>query len=172
MEDSLPVPKTLYGANKLLVENYLNLLHIDYPNFVSIVFRVSNVYGAKVSKNRINGLVDKFLTAENNVNIFCDIENTINLIHIKDIIDLLFKAMNKKMDFGHYLFLVGNETYKISEIIKLILKVKDVKITINETENKCSYINLDCSKVKNYFNWTCNHNLNDTIKYHTLNEVN
>jgi hypothetical protein len=38
-------------------------------SFTSIALRVSNVYSGKASNNRVNGLIDKLLTAEEKVEI-------------------------------------------------------------------------------------------------------
>lgn len=162
-EDSLPVPKTLYGAHKLLVENHLNLLHLEFPNFTSLIFRVSNVYGAKVEACRVNGLVDKLITSNDEIKIFVDLNTTINLIHIDDLVNLLFLSLGKHMIPGHYTFLVGNESYKISDILNLVSKNKKIKITVESTPKNYSYINLDCTNVKKFFNWTCNKSLIDII---------
>ncbi len=158
-EKSVPVPKTLYGAHKLLVENHLNLLHLEFPNFTSLVFRVSNVYGAKVETSRVNGLVDKLISSEDEIKIFADLDTTINLIHIDDLVNLLFLSLGKHMMPGHYTFLVGNESYKISDILNLVSKNKKVKITVESAPKNYSYINLDCTNIKKFFNWSCKKSL-------------
>lgn len=154
-EHSNVEPKTLYGTHKLLLENYLNLLHKEYPNFKSIIFRVSNVYGGDSTSTKVNGLIDKLLNSNDKIEIYSNLESTINIIHIQDLINLIIKTIYKEMGKGHYLFLVGNENYKISEILDLISEFKKLNLTIKEDKNNYTYINIDCTKVKNYFHWSC-----------------
>lgn len=154
-ENSTPEPKSLYGAHKLLLENYLKLLHLDYPNFRSLIFRVSNVYGGEPNPNKTTGLVDKLLNSDDRIEIYSNLNSVIDIIHVDDLMNLLIESIIKFMNAGNYLFLVGNERYTILEIIEKISKFRRLNLSIEPTTRSYTYINLDCKKVKEYFSWKC-----------------
>lgn len=159
-ENSIPNPKSVYGAHKILLENYINLLHKKY-SFTSVAFRVSNVYSGKASNNRVNGLIDKLLTAEEKVEIYINLNTVIDVIHVEDLIELILKTIHKKMDTKHFTFLVGNENYKICDIIDIISSLRKLDISVKKSNQTTTCINLDCAKVKEYFSWSCQHFLKD-----------
>jgi nucleoside-diphosphate-sugar epimerase len=159
-ENSTPRPKSIYGAHKILLENYIELLHENY-SFTSIVFRVSNVYSGKSFNNRVNGLVDKLITSEEKIEIYANLNTIVDIIHVDDLTELILKSVYKKMNTGHFTFLVGNETYKICDIIDIISSLRRLDISIKKSNQKTTFVNLDCTKVKEYFSWTCQHFLKD-----------
>lgn len=157
-------PKSLYGTHKILMENYLKLLHDEYEEYTSIVFRVSNVYGGKPNKHRTNGLIDKLLNFDDIIEIYSDLKNTINIIHVNDLIDLIVKSISKEMDPGHYMFLVGHENHTIQDIISIICSFKKLNLILKPNNQKNTHINLNCDKVQEYFSWSCNKSLIDMSK--------
>ena len=159
-EYSTPRPKSVYGAHKVLLENYIEILHNKY-SFTSIAFRVSNVYSGKPVNNRVNGLIDKLLTAEEKVEIYTNLNTIVDVIHVEDLVELILKAIYKKMDTKHFTFLVGNESYKICDIIDIIASLRRLDITVKKSNQKTTCVNLDCTKVKEYFSWSCQHFLKD-----------
>jgi len=170
-ENSLPNPKSIYGAHKLLLENYIKLLH-KTNNFSSIIFRVTNVYGGDPTPNRINGLIDKLIVSDN-IAITSNIEETIDFIHMNDLISLLLKSIQTKL-CGYNLFLVGSSSsISIQELIKKILLCVSPTITYKNENSKPSYIKIDTTKVKKYFNWKCEYSIDSGIikQVKTLNSL-
>jgi UDP-glucose 4-epimerase len=160
-ENSLPNPKSIYGTHKLLLENYIKLLH-KTNNFTSIIFRVTNVYGGDPTPNRVNGLIDKFIVSDN-ITITSNIEESINFIHMNDLISLLLKSVQTKLS-GYNLFLVGSSSsISIQKLIKKILLYVSPTITYKNENSKPSYINIDTTKVKKYFNWECEYSIDSGI---------
>ena len=166
-ENSVVKPNSLYGTHKILLENYIKLLHNQYK-FSSFIFRVTNVYGSSISSERVNGLVDKLLTTDEKIKIYANLDTEINIIHIEDLINLLLKAINKKVKNENHVFLVGNETFKILEIIKIISKIKNLDVVVQKNKNDVKFINLDCTKVQKYFSWNCEHYLKNLENRGTL----
>jgi UDP-glucose 4-epimerase len=118
-ENSTPNPKSVYGAHKILLENYINLLHKKY-SFTSIAFRVSNVYSGKASNNRVNGLIDKLISNNNEIVITSNVKTTANFIHISDLISLILQSLDVSVE-GFNLFLVGSEkSISIQDLIEKI----------------------------------------------------
>lgn len=157
-ENSIPKPKSVYGAHKFLLENYIEILHTKYL-FTSIAFRVSNVYSGNPIDNRVNGLIDKLLTAEKQVEIYTNLNTIVDVIHVEDLVELILKTIRKKMDTKHFMFLVGNESYKICDIIDIISSLRRLDILVKKGNQKTTCVNLDCAEVKKYFSWSCQHSL-------------
>lgn len=163
-ENSIVNPKSLYGTHKILLENYLNLLHKEYDNFSSIVFRVSNVYGGLPLSGRVNGLIDKLLNSNEVIEIYSNLNTTINIIHIDDLVNLIIKAIDKLIIPGHQMFLVGNENHTIHDIINIISSFKKLNLIVKSNHQKSTYIDLDCTKVEEYFSWSCDNFLYNLVK--------
>lgn len=160
-ENSTPNPKSIYGTHKLLLENYIKLLH-KTNNFTSIIFRVTNVYGGEPSKFRINGIIDKLILSDV-ITITSHIEETVNFIHMDDLINLLLKAIYADM-IGYNLFLVGSiNSISIGQLIKKIKNYVSPKITYKNQGSKPLYINIDTTKVQKYFNWECKYSIDSGI---------
>lgn len=160
-ENSAPIPKSLYGSHKLLLENYISLLH-KTNKFTSIVFRVTNVYGGNSKINRVNGIIDKLISGSN-ITITSSVEETINFIHIDDLINLLLKAIDSNIE-GNNLFLVGSiNSISIKELIKKIQIYVSTNIIYENDQALPLYINIDTTKVQKYFNWKCQYSIDSGI---------
>jgi len=153
-EDYDPSPHSLYGECKLHVENMLKELCCK-----TITLRVSNVWGSSVKKDRINGLVDKLLNSidtDKVIEIFADLKTRVDLIHIDDFIDLLIKVVDKELEKQHELFLVGNQSISISNIIDVISRRGSLNLKINQKSER-TYLHIENSKVRTTFNWQPKH---------------
>jgi len=151
-ESTEPYPRTLYGKSKLKVEKILENLKCK-----SIVFRVSNVWGGDIGKNRVNGLVDKLMSIVNTddmLEIYADFETTINLIHIDDLVNLMLKVIDVDLGNKHELFLVGGQTLSIYDIISKVSKMGSLNLKLNQKEKEKSFVNIQSSKSERIFNWT------------------
>jgi len=149
-EENEPTPNSIYGECKLRVEKILEKLSCK-----TVVLRTSNIWGAQVNDNRVNGLVDKLLNSldsNKNVEIFANLKTKVNLIHIDDFVNLLIKVANKELEIQHELFLVGRQTLSIGSIIDAISKRGSLNLKINQKAKKTIlYINNE--KVKKTFDW-------------------
>ena len=155
-EEHEPSPHSLYGECKLHVENMLKELSCK-----TVVLRTSNIWGAKVSSNRVNGLVDKLLNSMNTdqvVEIFADLKTKIDLIHVDDFIDLLIKVIEKDLEKQHELFLVGRQSISICDIIDIVSKRGSLNLRINQKAEK-TYLHIEYSKAKKTFDWEPKHYL-------------
>jgi nucleoside-diphosphate-sugar epimerase len=153
-EDHEPSPHSLYGECKLHVENMLKELSCK-----TVVLRASNVWGAKVSTNRVNGLVDKLLNSLNTdqvVEIFADLKTRVDLIHIDDFVDLLKKVIEVDLEKQHELFLVGRQSITICDIIDIVSKRGSLNLRINQKAEK-TYLHIETWKVRKAFDWEPKH---------------
>ena len=153
-EEHEPSPHSLYGECKLHVENILKELSCK-----TVVLRTSNIWGAKVSNNRVNGLVDKLLNSldtDKVIEIFADLKTKVDLIHIDDFVDLLIKVVDKDLQEQHESFLVGRQSVSIRDIIDIVSKRKSLNLRINQKAEK-TYLHIENSKVRTTFDWQPNH---------------
>ena len=153
-EEHDPSPHSLYGECKLHVENILKELSCK-----TVVLRTSNIWGAKVSNNRVNGLVDKLLNSLNTdklIEIFANLKTRVDLIHIDDFVDLLIKVVSKHLQKQHESFLVGRQSVSICDIIDIISKRGSLNLRINQKAEK-TYLYIENSKVRTTFDWQPNH---------------
>ena len=145
-----PTPRTLYGKSKLHVEQVLSTL-----NCKTVVLRTSNIWGGDVYSNRINGLVDKLLNAidtDNVVDIYANLDTYVDLIHIDDFVNLLIKSIDIDLDGDHEMFLVGDQSISISDIINRISKKGALNLKIDQKAER-SFINVQPFKAKSVFDW-------------------
>ena len=153
-EENEPSPHSLYGECKLHVENILKELSCK-----TVVLRTSNIWGAKVSNNRVNGLVDKLLNSLDTnkvIQIFADLKTRVDLIHIDDFVDLLIKVVNKDLQKQHESFLVGRQSVSICDIIDIVSKRGSLNLKINQKADK-TYLHIENIKVRKAFDWEPKH---------------
>ena len=145
-----PVPRSLYGKSKLHVEQVL-----DTINCKTVVLRTSNIWGGKVSQDRVNGLPDKLINALNTdkvVEIYAHLDTHVDLIHIDDFVNLLIKVIDKDLDEDHAVFVVGSQCISISDIIKKVSAKGVLNLKIDQ-KAKRSYIDVRPFKAKTVFDW-------------------
>jgi nucleoside-diphosphate-sugar epimerase len=153
-EEHEPSPHSLYGECKLHVENMLKELSCK-----TVVLRTSNIWGAKVSSNRVNGLVDKLLNSldtDQVVEIFADLKTRVDLIHVDDFINLLINVIEKDLENQHELFLVGRQSVSICDIIDIVSKRGSLNLRIKQKAEK-TYLHIETSKVRKTFDWEPKH---------------
>lgn len=153
-ETMAPIPKTIHGSNKLLIENYGRILS-EECNGKFISLRVSNVYGGKIKSNRINGLIDRYYYCLNNnqsMEIYCDSDSTYDWIHIEDVINCIIKSIN----YNHTdIFIVGSgESLSVKQVLNHLCKTQgSINITYKETTEPPTYVRVSCDKVNNLLGW-------------------
>lgn len=153
-EEHEPSPHSLYGECKLHVENMLKELPCK-----TIVLRTSNIWGAKVTENRVNGLVDKLLNSLNTnrvVEIFANLKTRVDLIHIDDFVDLLKEVIKVDLEKQHELFLVGRQSISICDIIDIVSKRGSLNLRINQKAEK-TYLHIETWKARKTFDWEPKH---------------
>ena len=140
----------MYGISKLQVEEILS--NIDCQ---TTIFRVTNIWGGIVEKNRVNGLVDKLLTlldTDEVVEIYANLKTTVDIIHVDDVVKLILKAILRKNIQKNETFLVGAQNISIYDIIDKVSMRGTLNLKINQKAEK-SYLNIDTKIVKESFNW-------------------
>ena len=153
-EEYDPSPHSLYGECKLHVENILKELSCK-----TVILRTSNIWGADVNSNRVNGLVDKLVNSLNTdhvIEIFANLKTKVDLVHIDDFVDLLIKVINTELKKQHELFLVGRQSICICDIIDILSKRGSLNLRINQKAEK-THLHIETSKVRKTFDWEPKH---------------
>lgn len=155
-EEYEPSPHSLYGQCKLYVENLLKELSCS-----TVVLRTSNIWGANVTANRVNGLVDKLLNALDSdqvIEIFANLKTKVDLVHLDDFVGLLNKVIETDLKNPHELFLVGRQSISICDIIDIVSKRGSLNLRVNQKAEK-TYLHIENSKVRKTFDWEPKHYL-------------
>ena len=152
-ESSLPNPRTLYGRSKLHVERVLDTIQCK-----TVVLRTTNIWGAEVVKNRVNGLVDKLRAVCNSdevVEIYADLETRVDLIHLKDFNDLLLKVIDCDLENKHEMFIIGGQSISICDIINRVSRNGSLNLRIDQKAEK-TYLRVSSTKAETTFGWKRN----------------
>jgi len=145
-----PTPRTIYGWSKYHVEQYLDTLKCK-----TVVLRTSNIWGGDVKSERINGLVDKLLNSvgtDEVVDIYANLDTYVDLIHIDDFVNLLIKSIDIDLDKDHEMFLVGDQSLSIGDMINKVSKKGALNLKIDQKAER-SFINVQPFKAKSVFDW-------------------
>jgi nucleoside-diphosphate-sugar epimerase len=159
-EQDTPNLNTFYSKSKFKVEEYLRSI-----NYNSIIIRPTNVWGASVSRERVNGLVDKLIYSirnDLNVEITVSLSSTINIIHINDLVEFIHKVVFSFNLIGSHTYIVSNEHISIREIIDLLSKLGIIRLIVNKNLTFTSIL-VDNTKAINDLEWYPKISLKDYI---------
>ena len=127
-------PKTIYSVNKLSCEYYLKIYSKNFGINYSI-FRIALPYSTNLLNSDISyGVMsDLMLKAKNgeDLDVFGDGEQNVNLVHIDDLIEIIIKASVNEESSNECYNIGGPDVYQIREVLELISKAYKVK---------CNYI--------------------------------
>ena len=167
--------KSIYAKAKLKSSLYLLNMY-KKEKFPVTIFRIYLAYGPAQDHNRLipftiqNCLKKKVFPCSSG-------EQFRDFIYISDVVDILFKSLQKKSSIGEIFNICSGNPTNIKDLINLIrLKVKDGKpqfglINLRKDEEKIFFGNIQ--KTKKFFSWEPKINLNKgiskTIKYYENN---
>lgn len=159
-EKDIPKPISVYGIQKLTIENYLTIICKKY-DMIPIILRIANPYGRWQKPFRGQGIIPTFLASalidiNQQIEIWGNGEETRDYIYIDDLMEAMKKSLNYSGD--ERVFNVGGgNPYSINDIIRMVEKEVGKKYT--EKVYKREYISevknnyLDCSLIKRELNW-------------------
>ncbi|AIR85724.1 MULTISPECIES: NAD-dependent epimerase/dehydratase family protein [Pantoea] len=166
-EDHVLSPKTIYAANKLAQESYLQVYHCNYGlNYR--VLRIANPYGPgqvyKGGQGLIPAIMDSY-KKNNPVKIYGDGTASRDYIYIDDLHDCFIKSACYEGDMR--IFNVGSDSkYSILDIIDRFYRHGIIVETI-KVKSDISVINsvsLDITRAKREFNWSPQTSLENGLK--------
>ena len=166
-EDHALSPKTIYAANKLAQESYLQVYHCNYGlNYR--VLRIANPYGPgqvfKGGQGLIPAIMDSY-KKKTPVKIYGDGSASRDYIYIDDLHDCFIKSASYEGDVR--IFNVGSDSkYSILDIIEsfnrhgIVVDTVKVKSDISVVNS----ISLDITRAKREFNWSPQISLDNGLK--------
>lgn len=164
-EQSVPFPKTIHGAHKLLLENYGNIL-TQNTEAKFIVLRVTNVYGGDVSLNRVNGFIDKYVSCLKNnsiMHIHSNQDNSYDWIHLYDVMTAIISSI--EYNFSDTFLIGEGNSHSLKYVLNLLKdSIGDVKLELKECLNPAVYTMIDRSKAKNLLGWAPKISLTEGIQ--------
>ena len=158
-ETDLCIPSSSYAIQKLAAENYIRLCS-EKDIITSTIFRISNPYGILLPSERkqsLIGVVLSKLAKNKTVQVYGDVSNTRDYIHLDDMIRAFEKAILIKNDFEVYNIGSGIG-YSVNAIFSLIEKftlseIKKEFIELDERNNLLNWSVLDAAKAYEKLNW-------------------
>lgn len=160
-------PKTIYAANKLAQESYLQVYHCNYGLNYRIL-RIANPYGPgqvlKGGQGLIPAIMDSY-KKNTPVKIYGDGSASRDYIYIDDLHDCFIKSASYEGDVR--IFNVGSDSkYSILDIIEsfnrhgIVVDTVRVKSDISVVNS----ISLDITRAKREFNWSPQTSLENGLK--------
>lgn len=153
-EQSVPFPKTIHGAHKLLLENYGNIL-TQNTKAKFIVLRVTNVYGGDVSLDRVNGFIDKYVSCFRNnsiMQVYSNQNSSYDWIHLDDVVSAVLSSITYN---SSDIFLIGDgNSYSLKHLLNLLKdNIGDIKLDLKECLNPAVYVSIDPSRAQDLLGW-------------------
>ncbi len=160
-------PVTVYGENKLKVENILRDSELNY-----IIFRISSVYGPQQNHLK-SGVIAKFVNnLKNNKSpiVFNSIDIFSDFIYIDDVVSAITKAIFEK-NIKNEIFNLGlGKPTTLKELLDILYT--DFPLAPGpEFQNNSLYPNkeqkglyLDINKIQKSLNWTNKYTLEKGLK--------
>ena len=170
IETDLLEPMSSYGIQKMIVENYLRMYAIQDIIDVTIL-RISNPYGILLSTERKQGLIGVALNNILNnkeINIFGDINNVRDYLHLQDMCKAFDICIKKKYEYE--CFNIGSSIgVSVKNVLKLLEEIVGRKINykISHIDNASLLPNwnvLNIDKAKNRLSWKPLITLEDGLK--------
>lgn len=159
-EKDIPKPISVYGIQKITIENYLNIICKKY-DMIPIIFRIANPYGKWQRPFRGQGIIPTYLASaliniDQPIEIWGDGNETRDYIYIDDLLTAFELSISYSGEEN--LFNVGGgKAYSINDIIRLV--EEEVGRSFTNKEYKRDYVSevknnlLDCSLIKEELNW-------------------
>lgn len=173
-------PTTLYGANRLLSEQYC-MIYSKVFNLDTIVFRITNSFGPREqiipNKNAINYLIYKAFKGED-ITIFNKGEFFRDLIFISDVINAIELIIKKGKSGELYWISSGKKTW-FYNIGKILQKLTDAKRKFIKTPKYTKKVDVGNFVVENSkmrsLGWkpkiSIEDGINQTLKYFKENNM-
>ncbi|OGU60061.1 MAG: hypothetical protein A2X64_07650 [Ignavibacteria bacterium GWF2_33_9] len=169
-EFDLCLPKSSYGIQKLVAENYIRLW-AEKSLLTSTILRISNPYGILLPTDRKQGLIGVVLSKllkNDSQQIYGDSNNIRDYIHLED----MSKAFELAIEFqnDYEIFNIGSgKGYSVNDIFSLIeqftsIEIKKNYIELDNSNKLTDWVVLDTSKAEKILNWTPSISLETGLK--------
>jgi UDP-glucose 4-epimerase len=161
-------PFSCYGLSKVVGEEYCQMYREQYGLDI-VVTRFANVYGLRCH-GVIHDFLDKLAKNPNKLEIIGTGQQSRDLVHVSDVVDLLVKVGSMDSANGETYNVGFGKTTKIIDLAKMMLKILNLQDKTVVTTTGVSWqgdidtIWFDASKAKKELKWTPKVSLEDSIK--------
>ena len=161
-------PFSCYGLSKVVGEEYCQIYHEQYGLDI-VITRFANVYGLRCH-GVIHDFLDKLAKDPNKLEIIGTGQQSRDLIHISDVVDLLIKVGSLESANGKTYNVGLGKTTKIIDLAKLMLQILNLQDKTVVTTTGVSWkgdintIWFNNQKAKRELNWNPKVSLEDSIK--------
>jgi len=139
-EDTLPAPVSPYAIGKLSVEHYLRYFRVKF-GLESVVYRISNPYGAHQALNSKQGVIPIFLQlikAGQPVTVLGDGSMVRDYIYVKDVVNMIVGSF-KTAESPLYNIGGGHGT-SINELLKIIKSVTGKQVQVKHKDKPATFV--------------------------------
>ena len=169
-EFDLCIPKSSYGIQKLVAENYIRLW-AEKSLLTSTVLRVSNPYGILLPATRKQGLIGVVLSKllENKIQqVYGDSNNIRDYIHLEDMAKAFELSIESYNDYE--IFNIGSgKGYSVNDIFMLIeqftsMEIKKEYIQLDNNNKLSDWVVLDTNRASKILKWQPEISLEEGLK--------
>lgn len=158
-------PLSLYGNQKLMIENYM-VMFKDHYKIPTFVLRISNPYGPGQPAFMGQGVIATFLASAllgKGVDVWGTGDEERDYLYIDDLSECIEKVIEYKGD--HCIFNIGSGVgTSLKNIVSNVSKVCQRPINVNHMSAKEGQVKsnvLDCTRAKNELGWSAHTSLYD-----------
>lgn len=124
-EEQSKNPQNIYGAHKLLAENYLRIYQELY-GIRSVVMRLPNPYGPNQNGKKSYGIIAKFIqqaVSHEAITIFGDGQQKRDFVYIDDVTEAILKVMSNPRCYGKVYNIGSLEPLSITQVATRVVKI-------------------------------------------------
>ncbi len=125
-ENSPALPVSPYGVSKLGAEHYIRVYHELY-GLPAVILRFFSVYGPGQRKQVIYDLMGKIRANPHQLEVLGGSDQMIDLIYIEDLVQAIILVAQKSSGQGEIYNLATGKSTKMSEILRLLFQIYNVK---------------------------------------------
>jgi UDP-glucose 4-epimerase len=161
-------PFSCYGLSKVVGEEYCNIYREQYGLDI-VITRFANVYGLRCH-GVIHDFLEKLAKNPNKLEIIGTGQQSRDLVHVSDVVELLVKVGSLKSANGQTYNVGLGKTTKIIDLAKLMLQILNLqdKTVVTTTgvswQGDINTIWFNNQKARIELNWTPKVTLEDSIK--------
>jgi UDP-glucose 4-epimerase len=163
-------PLSAYGLSKLTGEKYVNMFW-QIHKLPTVVIRPFNIYSKRADpKSPYSGVISKFIgqvKANKPPIIEGDGNQTRDFIHVKDVVQMILLALEKKEAVGEVFNCGCGKPTSINELADIVIKVSGKKfkpVYTKERRGDIKYSYADIKKAKDVLNFKPNVRLEVGLK--------
>jgi UDP-glucose 4-epimerase len=173
-ETDAPKPVSPYAIAKLSIEHYLDYFRVTH-GLQSTIFRISNPYGTRQKKDRLQGLIPIALrqaTAGLPITRFGDGSMIRDYVYVEDLVKMIARVVAGQPK--HHVYNLGSGLgYSVNEVLAAVEQSVGNPIHIVEAAVPSTFIDqvvLDVTRFQNEFGWMPSTSLLEGVG-HTLQDM-